>query len=469
MANLQLDNRLVRSNDVIRLVRSKSALEAVSAEMETKMSRVRVPIALAAAIAGLTLAGCSEEAEPAGSPDEPVTIEFWSMPFAGHTEEEVTAYVEEFNETHDAVQVNLTLLQWADGREKITQAISAGIGPEVFLMAPLNQDYIDAGALATADDLGFTDEDLDPFIDVIDAFRSPEGELYGIPLGFNVNVLYYNTTILEQYGFDAPPTTWDALYETASTITTESAAAGTPISGFQIKGMDDHLNAINHTWANYFYEAGGRLLNDGLDESTLNSPEGVEALEFLKKLYGTAIPGTSAADGFMDGSVAMFQFQQLHLPVIATSDLTDEWALAPMPAGPDNSSGFIDAELFVASSTSEHLAQAGEFIRWMTAPEQTVRYAEKAPVFPYELEKVSDEVRAEAEAIVAGDPNRQVLLDQLELASTENLPIERYATTARWDASKQHLVAAINGSMGVEEALDAIDAAVDEALKSTAE
>lgn len=426
--------------------------------------RSRLAAVAVTGVAALALAGCS-----AGAPadDGPVTLEFWSMPFGGHTEDDVRAYVEEFNESQDGIVVEFTGLQWADGRDKIIQAVGADTGPDVFIMAPVNQDFLSSGALAALPDLGYTEEDIDPFSDVIESAAGHDGGIYGVPIGYYANVLYYNQTILEQYGFDGPPETWDELKETAATITTESAAAGDPVMGFQIKGMDDHLNAINHTWANFFYAAGGEQLTDDFSAANANTPAGVEALEYLKSFVaeGITTPGPNAVGGFIDGTVAMFAFQQLHLPEIAASGLTDEWSLAPLPEGPEGSSGYVDGEFLVANAASEHLEAAGEFMRWMTSPEQAVRYMERAPIFPYELDKVDAEVRDAVEAILEDDPRRAALLEQLENASGTNMMYERYAQAARWEAQKQYLVAAINGDMPVEDALAAIDAAVNEALE----
>src|SRR5690606_29859805 len=158
----------------------------------------------------------------------------------------------------------------------------------------------------------------------------------------------------------------------------------------------------------------------------------------------------------------------LHLPEIAASGLGDEWSLAPMPKGPKSSSAYVDGEFLVANAASNHLEAAGTFMKWMTSPEQAVRYMERAPIFPYELDKVDDATRAQVEALVDADPARAALLEQLTLASPENIMFERYAQAARWEAQKQYLVAAINGDMSIDDALSAIDAAVNEALEAAA-
>src|SRR5690606_21268335 len=340
-------------------------------------------------------------------------------------EEDVAAYVDEFNASQDEIVVEFTGLQWADGRDKIIQAVSAGTGPDVFIMAPVNQDFLSSGALASLPQLGFSDADIDPFLDIIDYAAGHDGETYGVPIGYYANVLYYNQTILSEYGYDAPPATWDELKEAAAAITQGS---GGEVMGFQIKGMDDHLNAINHTWANFFYAAGGTQLTDDFSQATAASPAGEQALASLKSFAdaGTTTPGPNAVGGFIDGTVAMFAFQQLHLPEIAASGLSDEWSLAPMPEGPASNSSYVDGEFLVANAASDHLEAAGTFMKWMTSPQQAVRYMERAPIFPYELDKVDDATRAQVEALVDADPARAALLEQLTLASPEHIRLDRY-------------------------------------------
>ncbi|MGV9271243.1 ABC transporter substrate-binding protein [Kitasatospora sp. NPDC003701] len=428
--------------------------------------RIAAAVSLASAFA-LAASACSSgsgSSESAG----PTTVKFWSMPYWIGQDTKVKALVDEFNASQDKVKVELTLLEWKDGRDKIKQAIAAGKGPDVWLMNNgLELDYLKSGALAPLDKLGYTAADTDKFLPLakVDDY---DGKTYGAPLYFDVDVMLYRTDILQQYGFTAPPKTWDELKSTAATITTKSAEAGKKVSGWQFKGMDDHLNAINSTWESFLCQAGGTLTSPDFKTSTQNTEAGRTAMDYMKSFYTDKVSptGTSALNGFISGDVAMFPFfQSVIANVQAGGDkVAGKWAVAPMPAGPKSGCSMVGGHSLVASSASKNLGGAGTFMRWLASPERSAQYMDFHAIFPYSLDKVDPAVKATVDGKVKADPNWNAIFEQLGRNTPDLLLQDRHAFQARWDAQKANIVAGVNGQAPVDKALKSIDDVVGQAL-----
>lgn len=418
-----------------------------------------------AAAAALTVTAACGPSESTGGADGATTITFWSPSLWVNDEAKMIALVNEFNESQDEIFVEYTVLQWADGRDKIKQAVAAGTGPDVFFInAGLDSALAEGGRLLPVEQLGITDEELAAFTPLIEA-NVYEDELLAVPLYFETMMLIYRPDILAEYGFDAPPTTWEQLRETAATITEES---GGEVLGYQLKGMDDHLNAINLTWQMFFQQAGGQLVTDG--HSSQYGPEGIEALSFLREFYesGTSRIGVSAQQGLASGDVAMYSFipKTADDAVQAGLEFGEGWSVAPNPVGPDNGAAWTTGHSLAASADTEHAEAAGEFIRFMTSPETSVRYMEFNQLPPYDLDALPAEQAAVIREAEAGDPIWALVREQMTRDLADQLDDYRHGDAARWPTQSRNIVAALNGDISVEEALRTIDADIDAAAGS---
>ncbi|MFD0262724.1 ABC transporter substrate-binding protein [Kitasatospora indigofera] len=424
-------------------------------------------LSLASAFA-LAASACASGGGSAESAEGPTTVKFWSMPYWIGQDAKVKELVDQFNASQSKVKVELTLLEWKDGRDKIKQAIAAGKGPDVWLMNNgLELDYLKSGALAPLDKLGYTKADTDKYLPLakVDDY---DGKTYGAPLYFDVDVMLYRTDILQQFGFSAPPKTWDELKSTAAAITTKSAEAGKKVSGWQFKGMDDHLNAVNSTWESFLCQAGGSLTSPDFKTSTQNTEAGRTAMDYMKSFYTDKVSptGTSALNGFISGDVAMFPFfQSVIANVQAGGDkVAGKWAVAPMPAGPKSGCSMVGGHSLVASSASKNLTGAGTFMRWLASPERSAQYMDFHAIFPYDLAKVDPAVKDTVDGKVKADPNWNAIFEQLGRNTPDLLLQDRHAFQARWDAQKANIVAGVNGQAPVDKALKTIDETVGQAL-----
>jgi len=409
----------------------------------------------------------TQSTQAADSQKAPVEVSFWMLPIA--PEDTLKKLVDEFNSSQKKVKVNLSLLQWKDGREQIKQAIGSGKGPDVFYIGVgLDQAYLDAGVLLPLDQAGFTKEDFDKFSPLIQA-NSDNGKVLAMPLSYDAGLLYYRKDILNQYGFTNPPKTWDELKSMAKKI---SQGSNGQIMGYQIKGADDHLNAINLTWQDFVSQAGGKFMDLNSKKSAQYSPENVKALEFMKSFYAEGISklGPSAVNGFREGKIAMYTFNQSNIPnekFNTNEAMKGKWAVAPLPAGPKASSGYVGGQGIAINSKTAHKAEAGEFVKWFGQPAHSSIWMEASYGIPvYDLDKIDADAKQKIQAVMDKDAeNWNAIMAQIKLDDPNIMIEQRYGYTARWDAQKKYIISALSGEVSVEDALKSIDAQINQSLQ----
>lgn len=170
---------------------------------------------------------------------------------------------------------------------------------------------------------------LDRFIPSILAIHQPEGPegpVYGFPNGFTPMVLYYNPEAFERAGVEPPTSDWtvEEFLDTVQRLTLDAEGRNALDPDFDAANIEQYGIRVrqftvleNLTWIRIF---GGEVISPEGDtvEGYLNSPETIEAIQFLQDLvleHGVA-PEPSTLDqmtqergflaAFLDGEVAMF-------------------------------------------------------------------------------------------------------------------------------------------------------------------
>lgn len=140
--------------------------------------------------------------------------------------------------------------------------------------------------------------DLNEYIDaeVVDAHfpaivgnNTVNGRLVGLPWFTDAGLLYYRTDLLEKYGYDAPPVTWQELTEMAQTIQDGERAEGNEdFYGFVFQGNAyEGLTCDALEWQ--ASSGGGVIITpDGVVE--VNNEETIEAFELAASWVGTISP-----------------------------------------------------------------------------------------------------------------------------------------------------------------------------------
>jgi multiple sugar transport system substrate-binding protein len=276
-----------------------------------------------------------------------------------------------------------------------------------------------------------------------------EGQLLAIPFWNGTTGLYYRPDLLEEYGFE-PPETYDDLVEIAETI----AADRPEMTGFLWSGTKEE--GLVMVWSEFLYGFGGQYWDEN-GKCAFNSPEGVEAVEFMKSTIDSGLsPEETIAWGndeartrFVEGNAVFFRGPHDYITWLNNpeqSAIVDQWDFMPNPAQPNgrhsgSTGGFgmainpytdnLEAALKVMEVIASEEVQKGFAIAW--GPVQFYKGV-------YDDPKVA-EVYPEAHR-----------LDRVLESSLARPPSPRYAELSTIIQDEVH--AAITGIKPVQQALD---------------
>ena len=174
------------------------------------------------------------------------------------------------------------------------------------------------------------------------------GRIYSVPFLAAVQALYYRKDMFQAAGLDPdrPPRNWDEFYADSQALTDQPKG----VWGFEF-GTDSDASA--YWWINFLWQAGGEVIKrnpKGQWVAAFNTPEGVTALEFYRKLLtapwkgkdgktyiGVATHSSTLGQDRAAGKVAMwFQYQSnvIANQADATQISPSVVGIAPMPKGP---------------------------------------------------------------------------------------------------------------------------------------
>lgn len=208
-----------------------------------------------------------------------------------------------------------------------------------------------------------------------------EGKTYGIPFQRSTPVMYYNKEAFRAAGLDpeAPPATWDELVEMGKTLTLRDASGTVTQWGVRIPSSGFPSWLFTGLVASNGQDG---LANDAGTEVYFNTPEVIEALEYLVSLaqeHQVMEPGIldwgATPRAFMDGQTAIAWTTTGNLANIR-ANAPFEFGVAMLPAkvrrgAPTGGGNFY---LFDGSSP-EQLQAAVDFVRWATEPAQAAQWS----------------------------------------------------------------------------------------------
>ncbi len=349
--------------------------------------------AIAAAVAvAIALGGCSQAAEESTGP---VELTMWTG-FTGGDRGAYEALIEEFNATHENIQVTMEVQPWDTIAQKLPSAWATGQGPD---LATPNFDsniiaqYLETDSLLALNAIGDYETQINAgklAPAAINAF-TVDGALYAVPANIATLQLYYNKSLFEAAGLDAPPATVEEFRDYAQQLT-----------GDGVYGLSVAERETIQMWPILQWLDGGDIV-DEQGCSVLESPENIESLTTWSGLLqdGVMPLGLTGAESdslFSAGQAAM----QLNGPWAAAgyTDAGIDLGVAPVPVGVDGPVTLGSTVPLAISASTEHPAEAQEFLAWWTGQDAQRQFA-LASGFPPVRTDLADDAELNANPVVA--------------------------------------------------------------------
>lgn len=336
----------------------------------------------------LFLAACNNSsganANGGDSADGPVEIEFWHA-MSGPHEESIKKFADDFNSQNENITIKpVNQGSYDDLEQKIMAAAKAGNLPDM-AQATTNviPEYIDNKFIASLNDfiedpeIGLSEDELNDYIEVFRASSTWDDTYYSLPFSKSTRVLFYNKTMLEENGLEAPKT-WDELQEVAKTVTKDGVVG----MGFE--------NFYAAEFQGILKQMGGTYMDEATGEPQFASKEGQEAMGLISGMIDEGIARTAGEDEYMSnpfgrGDVAMYIGSSAGIPHVdgAMQDGI-EWSTAPIPTLDGEAATTFAGNDIVIFNQSEEAEQKGawEFMKYLTSPEVTAEWSMDSGYLP---------------------------------------------------------------------------------------
>jgi len=263
--------------------------------------------------------------------------------------------------------------------QRLQIQFAAGVAPDIMQLAyDQLPTFAERNTLEPLDRLirqdGFPVSEMFP--ELLPALRY-KGKFYGLPRGWTTFVLYYNRDMFRKAGVPLPREgwTWDDFLTACRRVTRDTNGDGrTDQFGCDSPAESDGI-------AFWIWQNGGRMFTPDMSRCTLDSPEAIEAVQFLADCqykYGVFPSPAQAQDlggggeMFMNGRQAMFiqgrwaclKFRDAKYPDGTPID----WDVGPVPMRKEKATPLF-ANCYVLRRGGPNAEEAWKLMQWLTGYE----------------------------------------------------------------------------------------------------
>jgi len=294
--------------------------------------------------------------------------------------------LDEFEKANPDIKVEIVSLPWGQAFEKFLSMVQAGETPDVVEMPERWMGlYGNNGQL----------EDLGPYMkdwaelatlgDRAKQFGSTvKNTQYMLPYGYYARAMFWNKKLFAEAGLKEAPKTIDEFVADAKKI----AELGNGKYGYCLRGGPGAFGGIQ-MFMNIMDGKPGFFNADGT--STFNEEGSIKGLQMLQDMYKNGwVPKDSVSwgfneivTGFYTGTCAMLDQDPDALIGVAEKMKADDFAVAPMPVGPNGKSyptlGYAGWSMFADSPAKK---ESWKVIEFLSSNKQNLEWAKVVGVLP---------------------------------------------------------------------------------------
>jgi multiple sugar transport system substrate-binding protein len=342
---------------------------------------------IAVAIA-LAVGACGSSAAPSGSGGTggKETINLIGMAQAGMTPDEMNSVIAEFTKANPNIEVIPQYVAYDALHDKIATGMAAAQSPfDVMLVDDIwFPEFAKAGwvedisAKVPADMKADSDQAA---WDIV----SYDGKQWGLPWLVDQLYFYYNTDMLEQAGFSAPPTTWEEMMSMAKVMKDKGIVEYPAVFAW------GQIEAAITEYVAYLYGNGGMFFDDAGKPAFAN-PESVAVLQWMVDALKSGLVNPASTTygeedlrNTMSAGKAAFTMNWAYMLDLANdakeSKVPGKITIAPMPVFEKGKAAGITSSTnngsmgFAVSGKSAHKDAALKFIEYLTSKDVQKRYA----------------------------------------------------------------------------------------------
>ncbi|MDD4901518.1 MAG: extracellular solute-binding protein [Patescibacteria group bacterium] len=217
----------------------------------------------------------------------------------------------------------------------------------------------------------FKDRLKDFFPDLI-ANATVDERLVAMPYFQDMTVLFYRTDLLEKYGYENPPQTWDELEQMAKVIQSGERKTNSKFWGYVWAANESESLTCTALGLQASY-GGGTIIDNG--KITVNNPEAIKAFTKATGWIGTISPvsvlQSSESDiltTWQNGNAAFMQSWPGSFAMGANSVISGDYQITALPSGGFKHSGVYGGEYLGIDKRTAHPKEAAMFLQYLSSP-----------------------------------------------------------------------------------------------------